>query len=380
MKNAPGLIEIFRAGSHVANDGRTLQFSAADLAQIASSYDPALSEAPMVVGHPQVNAPAYGWAKSLHADGDVLFAQPHQVDAAFAEMVNAGRFKKRSASIYLGDTPGNPTPGKMYLRHIGFLGAAAPGVKGLRDAQFADGGAAVEFAMPAEYLGRSLVDILQRVRDWFVETQGAEKADQIIPQWQLRSLDDMSNAEADVIAAPAYAAPADAGTTVETDMPDTKQAADFAEREAGLNTRQSQVEVREKAIADRETAARRTDAASFAEQLVADGKLLPRHKDPVVELLMALPLDQPLEFAEGGAQVKKPGGDVLRELLGSLPKQVDFAEKSGADLEAGAGAVNFAAPAGTVVSAKGAEDYARAKAYQANHPNTSWIDAVQAVS
>ncbi|CAM5383580.1 hypothetical protein [Rhodanobacter lindaniclasticus] len=140
MKNAPGLIEIFRAGKHVALDGRELEFSAADLAQIADSYDPALSEAPMVVGHPKLDAPAYGWAKSLRAEGDLLLAEPHQVDAQFAALFNAGRYKKRSASIFLPDTPGNPTPGKMYLRHIGFLGAVPPAVTGLRDAQFAGWG------------------------------------------------------------------------------------------------------------------------------------------------------------------------------------------------------------------------------------------------
>ncbi|MGP1664484.1 MAG: hypothetical protein ACTS5I_00925 [Rhodanobacter sp.] len=376
MKNAPGLIEIFRAGSHVANDGRTLEFSAADLAQIASSYDPALSEAPMVVGHPQVNAPAYGWAKSLHADGDVLFAQPHQVDAAFAEMVNAGRFKKRSASIYLGDTPGNPTPGKMYLRHIGFLGAAAPGVKGLRDAQFADGGAAVEFAMPAAAIGNVLVDVLQRVRDWFVESQGAEKADLIIPQWQIRSLDEIASRTDDTVV-PAYAAPNAGITTLETDMSETDKSADFAERETALTTRQTNLEVREKAIKDREGKARREDAASFAEQLVTDGKLLPRHKDPVVELLMALPPETALNFAEGDAQVSKPGPTVLRELLGSLPKQINYAEKATADNAPNA--VEFAAAQGTTVDAGRADTFARAKAYQAQNPTVDWLAAVRAV-
>ncbi|TAM72315.1 peptidase [bacterium] len=376
MKNAPGLIEIFRAGKHVAVDGRTLEFSAADIAQIASNYDPALSEAPMVVGHPQLNAPAYGWAKSLRAEGDMLYAEPHQVDAQFAALVNAGRYKKRSASIFLPDTPGNPTPGKMYLRHIGFLGAAAPAVTGLRDAQFADGGAAVEFAMPASYLGRSMVDILQRVRDWFVETQGAEKADQIIPQWQLRSLDDMST-EDDVIAAPAYAAPANAGTTLETDMSENQQAVDFAAREAGLNTRQSEIEAREKAIADRETADRRTAAVSFAAQLVTDGKLLPRHKEPVVELLMAFAPDKPLEFAAADGAVKKPGAEVLRELLDSLPKQINYAEKSGADNAPST--AEFAAPVGTTIDAGRADIYARAKQYQAQNPNVDWLAAVRAV-
>lgn len=377
MNNTSG-IEIFRAGTHVAVDGREITFSAADVDELAASYDPALSEAPLVVGHPKLDAPAYGWAQSLRAHDGVLYAQPHQVDADFAGMVNAGRYKKRSASLYLRDTPGNPTPGKLYLRHIGFLGGAAPAIKGLREVQFADGGAAAEFALPTSYLGRSLADVLGRVRDWFVETQGAEKADQIIPQWQLRSIEELSiDSDANAIPAPAYAEPAAAGLTTETDMPATDQAADFAARETQLNTLQTDLAKREQAIKDRENKARRDEAAAFAAQLVTDGRLLPRHQAPVVELLLALPTDTPLDFAEGDAQVSKPGAQVLRELLGSLPKQIDFGEKSGADNAPAA--AQFAAPAGTTVDAGSADIFARAKAYQAQHPNTDWLAAVRAV-
>lgn len=378
MHTEPGLIEIFRAGTHTALDGRTVTFSAADVAELAASYNPALSEAPLVVGHPKVDAPAYGWAKSLTAKDGVLYAQPHQVDAAFAEAVNAGRYKKRSASIFLPATPGNPVPGKHYLRHIGFLGGAAPAVKGLRDAQFADGGKALEFAMPAGYMAGTVSQVLGRIRDWFVETQGADKADQIIPAWQLRALDDMSRDEPadDAIPAPAYAAPAQPGTTLETAMSQPDQAADFAARETALATRQTDIDARESALKAREDHARRTDAADFAAQLVDDGRLLPRHQAPVVELLLALPAE-PVSFAEGDATVSKPGAELLRELLTSLPKQIDFAEKAGA--QSAPAAVEFAAPHGTVIDAGRADTYARAKAYQAQHPNTDWLAAVRAV-
>ena len=46
-------------------------------------------------------------------------------------MVRAGRFKKVSASFYTPDSPHNPVPGVYYLRHVGFLGAQPPAVKGL---------------------------------------------------------------------------------------------------------------------------------------------------------------------------------------------------------------------------------------------------------
>ncbi|MES8739309.1 hypothetical protein U6S59_12380, partial [Cutibacterium acnes] len=53
-------IEIFRAGRHVDMSGREIEFTREDLAELASSYDPAVHEAPVVVGQPKTNAPAYG--------------------------------------------------------------------------------------------------------------------------------------------------------------------------------------------------------------------------------------------------------------------------------------------------------------------------------
>ena len=46
-------IEIFRAGTHTDSHGTTLNFSESDVAAMAAAYDPALSAAPLVVGHPK---------------------------------------------------------------------------------------------------------------------------------------------------------------------------------------------------------------------------------------------------------------------------------------------------------------------------------------
>src|SRR5579859_6693046 len=103
--------EIFRAGQHTAVSGATIGFSEADLAGAVAAYDPALHEAPLVVGYPVMDAPAYGWVESLRLNGDRLVATPSQVDAQFAELVQTGRYKKRSASFYPPDHPANPKPG-----------------------------------------------------------------------------------------------------------------------------------------------------------------------------------------------------------------------------------------------------------------------------
>jgi len=136
-------LHIFRAGRHTAQSGACLEFSEAEVGAIAANYDPALHEAPIVVGHPRTDAPAYGWIKSLRAEGAELFAEPDQVEPAFAEMVRAGRFKRMSASFYPPKSAANPAPGSYYLKHVGFLGAQPPAVKGLKAAEFAEDGEAV---------------------------------------------------------------------------------------------------------------------------------------------------------------------------------------------------------------------------------------------
>lgn len=120
--------EIFRSGTHTDSSGRTRNWSHTDLDKTVSSYKPENHEAPAVIGHPKDNGPAYGWVEGLRRVGDVLFAKLKQVEPQFSEMVKAGRFKKRSASFYPDGS----------LRHIGFLGAQSPAIKGLADVKFAD--------------------------------------------------------------------------------------------------------------------------------------------------------------------------------------------------------------------------------------------------
>lgn len=129
-------IEIFRAGTHTTADGQSITFSLGDINAIAANYRPSQREAPLVEGHPPLDAPSRGWVGSLRAAGDTLLMRVKQVAPEFAAHVKAGGFKKRSASFYPPNSPNNPTPGKWYLRHVGFLGAHQPALAGLKDIQF----------------------------------------------------------------------------------------------------------------------------------------------------------------------------------------------------------------------------------------------------
>jgi hypothetical protein len=150
-------LEIFKAGKHTAMNGSTLSFSEGDVAASVKAYNPNIHEAPLVIGHPKTDAPAYGWVKGLLGNTGLMQAIPYQVDPAFAEMVNAGKFKKMSASFYTPDSPINPVPGVYYLKHVGFLGAQAPAVKGLKPASFGESEEGVldievDFAECADFL------------------------------------------------------------------------------------------------------------------------------------------------------------------------------------------------------------------------------------
>ena len=82
-------LQIFKPGRHTALSGASLAFSESDLAASAAAYDPAVFQAPIVVGHPKTDDPAYGWVRALSFADGALEASPDQVDPAFAEIVSA---------------------------------------------------------------------------------------------------------------------------------------------------------------------------------------------------------------------------------------------------------------------------------------------------
>lgn len=120
--------EIFRTGTHTSNNGVTKSYSVSDLNAIVDSYNPQNLEAPLVLGHPKSNSPAFGWIETLRVVGDRLIAKAKDVVPEFLDAVKKGLFKKRSISL---DKDGK-------LRHVGFLGAAIPAVQGLADIQFSE--------------------------------------------------------------------------------------------------------------------------------------------------------------------------------------------------------------------------------------------------
>ena len=282
----PDGIEIFRAGRHIDDAGGVHQFSEGDLAGMAASYNPQLREAPLTVGHPKDNLPAYGWVKSVgRSASGALAIDTHQVEPQFAEMVEAGRFKKRSASFYPPQAANNPTPGKWYLRHVAFLGALPPAVAGLKDIQFSeddDAGGAVCFS--------ESVTAQSPTQESLSMTEAEIKALQ-----EKLAAEEKARAEAEA----AQKAAEDKAKAAEA------QAASFAE----------------KAKTDRTAG-----FVSFAEGQVQVGRLLPKDKAMAVATLEALADAQPVEFSEGATTTKHTPVQWLQDLITGSKPHVSFGE------------------------------------------------------
>lgn len=349
-------IPIFRAGTHTAMSGARIEFTEDQLREAAASYKPASSEAPIVVGHPKTDDPAYGWVKSLEFDEATkeLVAIPHQLDEAFADMVDKGRFKNRSASWYLPEAENNPTPGKLYLKHVGFLGAKPPAVKGLRAVEFADEAeGVVEFVDSARWAWSSVAAIMRGMREWVIGEKGVEAADKVLPNYLLSDIDAAAKA-ADTVATPAAMPAFSEGnetmmtaaeqaklTALEVEnaaLKKTQVPANFAEREADVTAREAKLAEGQKAIA-------RAGVESRIDAAVKAGKVLPAAKKGLVEFAASLlDTDATIEFGEGDKAKKVTQREAYLLQVEAGPKLVDYEERAGAEFGEGAGGNKNLAP------------------------------------
>lgn len=363
-------IEIFKPGRHTAMSGAVLDFSEADMRAMVDAYDPRLHEAPLVIGHPKVDGPRYGGVGSLSFADGIVAAAPKDVVPEFADWVGKKLFNQVSASLYTPGAPGNPVPGVYYLRHVGFLGAQPPAIKGLNPNGISFGDAdegVVEFN---EWSDRQNASLWRRLREWFIADHGLEKADAVIPDYAVATIEDEARRE------PAgEAAPAPAFAEVQPTQGDEMSPEDKARLEA-LEAENTRLKAE---AAARVRAAREAGNAEFAEGLVKEGRLAPGVKPVMLATLNALgDQAQVVEFGEG--DTRAPLVDALKAALKDAPPVIDFAERSAAEMDAAAGgAVNFAAPDGYQVDAKSLDIHTRALAYQREH-KVSYAEAVDAVA
>jgi len=258
------MIEIFKTGTHTDSQGRTHNITVADLDKIAAGYDPAKHEAPVVIGHPKTDHPAWAWVESLKRVGDKLFYKEKDTVPEFNEMRQRKMFKKRSISLYPDGT----------LKHIGWLGAMPPAIKGLQDVSFseADDCAIYEFS---ETEDNSMTEI-EKLKEQLAAEKGARK-------------------EAE------------------------KSANDFKEK----------LDNQSATFAESAAKSKRKEIADFVEQGIKDGKILPAWKDMGIcdfmeNLSGVAAADTTLEFAEGGKSEKAEPGQWFKKFIASFSEHPLF--------------------------------------------------------
>lgn len=320
---------VFKVGTHKDGAGRDLQFTEEQIDEIIRMNEGRLAEVKAVLGHPRTDDPAYGETgalKKVVKDGVAyLYAKLKNAVAEFAEMVNAGMYNRVSIALYP----------DLRLRHIGFLGATPPAVKGLAPVQFEDGEAAemvIEFSEREQWAMsgalKSVGRMFQRLRDFLVGEYGAEKADTVVPSEQLDWLrEDAIEVQPTPEPGPVFNEPhPDSGG----DMPDEKVQqqleelqGQFNELKAQLTTVTQERDALKGTIAESERKQLRTECMAFADALVNEGRLIPAQRDIVVGVMEQLAPAGEYEFAEG---VSEKPLDAFKKLLRTYPERIEFAE------------------------------------------------------
>jgi hypothetical protein len=346
--------------------GQALSFSESDLQATVAAYDPTKHEAPLVVGHPVHDSPAYGWVSSLSFSDGGLDAVPAQVNPAFAELVAAGSYKKISASFYAPTSPSNPVPGVYYLRHVGFLGGAAPAVKGMRSPAFAD----VEEGVVtfSEWDDVTNAALWRNLREWLIDTAGQDKADAVIPGYMVSNLEQSAQDELREDAAASSAT-----TTPQFNESTTKENPVTPEEKAALEAENTRLRAE---LAATKTAQIHAAHLAFCEGLPG---VLPAWRAVAVATLDHLAAQaEVVDFVDG--EEKTPLADKLKAMLSALPPAITFGESATSARAASVDdtPVSFSAPDGYDVDSTALDLHGKALAHQKAHGGT-YLDAVKTV-
>lgn len=147
-------IEIARTGTFNDSANRPQTFTDADLAQIASSYNPQKRDCPLVIGHvTSDSAPAYGWLSQIKAQNGKLLAQFAHVPDEVRDLVAKGRYRHVSMSLM---------PDRVTLRHVALLGAAQPAIDGLKAVELRAGDADITVDFSIQQKEHTMPEDLQR--------------------------------------------------------------------------------------------------------------------------------------------------------------------------------------------------------------------------
>lgn len=220
----PVEIEAGRLGRQIDSRGVVKEFTPEFFQEVISSYDPKNFKAPAIISHDTKGVAdnklhtnkelCYGVASGLKMVGDRLKISFDKLSPKIKEHFDNGELVSVSPSFYPPSHHANPTPGKWSLRHLSFLGANPPAIKGLAAPTFSETGYdpkenTLDFSFPVELnesagalefsiATRSLKNLLSSLRDWLVEKHGREEAEKILPSFAIDEIAMSDRFEADL--------------------------------------------------------------------------------------------------------------------------------------------------------------------------------------
>lgn len=224
-------VEIFIAGTRPASNGVLTTISPKDLQEVVDTYNPNYFRAPLLVsetvGHDTGNYSdtevskskelCHGIPKQLKRVGSKLYAQFDKVSRNFSQWVRDKQIHSVSSSFYLPNSPNNPYPGQWSLRHIAGLGSTPPACKGLAPLPEppSDWEEFEEFTVNfSDYRTEGIADfcncknmmnspwyiaadLFQRYREYLIESEDLETADQVLPSDQINAIRMMADLDSD---------------------------------------------------------------------------------------------------------------------------------------------------------------------------------------
>lgn len=319
-------MEVFRCGKQTDSSGNSKNWTEEDLDKIVSKFEKGGEDIPATIGHPESDtAPAYGWFKKVFRKGNTLFAELSDVVDEFGDMLKKKMFRNRSIAL-------RPD---FSLRHIAFLGAAAPAVKGLADFNFK---ATEDFSTfdfeEADDKG-ALKSILDSFRNLFSEM--SEKLNSTEDQ-NMPTIEEL-NAKIDTMEknfSEKQAAFEEEKKNFE------KEKSEFAEKEKKFNedlaAEKKRGDEAEAKIKTSEEDARNKEYTDFLDKEISEGRVLPANKDALLKTMQGLHGQEEIEFSEGNETKKISPLEVFKKQIQSGHEQVSFGESfTGGSAPKGAG-------------------------------------------
>lgn len=277
--------EIFRTGKHTDSAGNTHEWTEEELNTILSNFESKNPDVPITCGHVKTNSPAYGWVDKLKFEAGKLYAAFKQVQPEFEEAVKRGLFKTRSISL---------SP-ELVLRHVAFLGAQPPAIKGMEQFCFScnETDTVIEF-------------------NEFEKYKPEDKGDS----------DNNLSANDKPFGEEVLNSPLNFNEEKGRKMTDKeKQDAEFAEMKEAAALKDAKIAELERVIAESKKAAQKKEFEEFCESAVTEGHILPSQKQNVLDLLFAN-AESSINFDDGSS---KSSNEVLKEFIKSI-KQIEFSQ------------------------------------------------------